>query len=443
MKMMTDKEQRDKPAQRDKDPLRRAREDLDIAEQALRITAGWEQGPDDPLAKLLKVVERINAELDVQRVLTVAAEQIIEIFEAERVFIADVGPEDGIRFRLAVTFKGRPIPGPENEVSHAVIHDVARKREPILVADATTDPRFAQVSSVLHLQLHSVMAAPLMARGELLGVVYADNRLVSGAFNQHTLNLLGIFANHVGIALRNAQLFHELDAARMQLALSERLRAIGEVATFIAHEVKNPLGSIQILVGALQERWAEPELRAKVFEVVPREVDRLNRAVSQILDYARPTPLIKVPVSLVSLAESALEALGPQIERQQVRVHTDFGLDVPVVLADGERVREVLVNLVKNSLEAMGEAPRKELRVTVRRQDEAHVEIALEDSGAGIPDDELPHVFEPFRTSKKTGTGVGLALCQKVVREHGGQITAENIPHGGARFRLSLPVSGA
>jgi two-component system sensor histidine kinase HydH len=238
-------------------------------------------------------------------------------------------------------------------------------------------------------------------------------------------------------------LFHELDAARMQLALSERLRAIGEVATFIAHEVKNPLGSIQILVGALQERWAEPELRAKVFEVVPREVDRLNRAVSQILDYARPTPLIKVPVSLVSLAESALEALGPQIERQQVRVHTDFGLDVPVVLADGERVREVLVNLVKNSLEAMGEAPRKELRVTVRRQDEAHVEIALEDSGAGIPDDELPHVFEPFRTSKKTGTGVGLALCQKVVREHGGQITAENIPHGGARFRLSLPVSGA
>jgi two-component system sensor histidine kinase HydH len=282
-----------------------------------------------------------------------------------------------------------------------------------------------------------------MARGELLGVVYADNRLVSGAFNQHTLNLLGIFANHVGIALRNAQLFHELDAARAELALSERLRAIGEVATFIAHEVKNPLGSIQILVGALQERWAEPELRAKVFEVVPREVERLNRAVSQILDYARPTPLIKVPVSLVSLAQSALEALGPQIERQQVSVHTDFGRDVPAVLADGERLREVLLNLVKNSLEAMGEAPLKELRVSVRRQGEAHVEIALEDSGAGIPDDELPHVFEPFRTSKTTGTGVGLALCQKVVREHGGQITAENIPHGGARFRLSLPVSGA
>jgi len=441
--MAFDKGRAREAADKDRDPLRGAREDLYVAEGALRAMAPEQPGADDPLARLLKVVEQINAELDVQRVLTVTAEQIIGVFEAERVFIADVGPEDQIRFRLAVTFKGRPIPNPESEVSYAVIRDVARKREPILVANAITDPRFAQVSSVLNLQLHSVMAAPLMARGELLGVVYADNRLLSGAFDQHTLNLLGIFASHAGIALRNARLFHELDEARAKLALSERLRAIGEVATFIAHEVKNPLGSIQILVGALQERWAEPELRAKVFEVVPREVERLNRAVTQILDYARPTPLIKVPVSLASLAQSALQALGPQLEKQQVSVRTDFERDVPAVLGDGERLREVLVNLVKNGLEAMAETPLKELRVSVCRRDEAHVEVALEDSGVGIPEEELPHIFEPFRTLKKAGTGVGLALCQKVVREHGGQIVAENLSRGGARFRLSLPVSGA
>jgi len=424
------------------DPLRRAREDLYAAERALGVMAGGSSAPGAPLARLLRVVEQINAELDVQRVLSVAAEQIVGTFEAERVFIADVLPDDQIRFRVAVTFKGRPVADPKNEVSHAVIREVAQKREPILVANATADPRFAEVSSVLDLQLHSVMAAPLLARGDLLGVVYADNRLVSGAFDWHTLSLLGIFANHVGIALRNAQLFHELDEARAELALAERLRAIGEVATFIAHEVKNPLGSIQILLGALQDRWAEPELRAKVLEIVPREVERLNRAVTQILDYARPTPLIKVPVSLAKLAQSALEALGPEIERQQVSVHTDFGRDIPAVLADGERLREVLVNMLKNSIEAMADLPRKDLRLSISRQDEGHVEIVVEDSGAGIPDGELPYVFEPFRTQKKAGTGVGLALCQKVVREHGGQVTAENLPHGGARFRLSLPLSG-
>ena len=441
--MVTDRDSQDRSGEHDQASLRHAREDLYFAEQALRSLARVPATSDPALGRLLRVVEQINAELDVERVLRVAAEQVIEVFEAERVFITDVMAEDQIRFRVAVTFKGRPVSDPQNEVSHAVIREVAQKREPILVANATTDPRFAQVSSVLDLQLHSVMAAPLLARGDLLGVVYADNRLVSGAFDLHALNLLGIFANHVGIALRNAQLFRDLDEARSELALAERLRAIGEVATFIAHEVKNPLGSIQILVGALQERWTEPELRAKVFEIVPREVERLNRAVSQILDYARPTPLIKVPLSLAKLVQSALATLSPQIEEQRVSVRTEFGRDVPAVLADGERLREVLVNVLKNSLEAMAEGSRKDLRISVSRRDEAHVEIVLEDSGKGIPVDELPRIFEPFRTQKRTGTGVGLALCQKVVREHGGQIAAENVPQGGARFRLTLPTSGA
>lgn len=441
--MMSGNARDDEGNKRDQNPLQHAREDLYAAQRGLVDSAGEARRSDEALAELLDVVQKINAELDVERVLGVAARQIIDIFEAERVFIADVSSEGRIGFRLAVTFRGRTVPDPENEVSQAVIHDVARSREPVLVADATTDPRFAQVSSVLHLQLHSVMAAPLMAQGELLGVVYADNRLVSGAFDQRALNLLGLFANHVGIALRNAQLFRELNAARAELALSERLRTIGEVATFVAHEVKNPLGSIQILLGALQERWDEPELRATVFEVVPREVERLNRAVSQILDYARPTPLIKVPVELAALVRSSLKALEPQIGQAGVTISTDFERDIPAILADGERLREVFLNLTKNSLEAMADAPRKELRVSVRRQGVAREEVTFEDTGSGIPEDEIDSIFEAFRTHKKAGTGVGLALCQKVVREHGGHIAVENTRAGGARFRLSFPISGA
>lgn len=426
----------------DEDPVRRAREELYAAERDLADAARSGPAGGDALSKLLAVVQQVNAELDVERVLNLAAQRIIEIFEAERVFISDARPGDPVSFRLAVTFKGLPIPKPELEVSHAVIRDVARTRKPILVADACADPRFAQVSSVRQLQLHSVMAAPLLARGELLGIVYADNRLVSGAFDQYTLNLLGIFASHVGIALRNAMLFQELNAARAELALSERLKAIGEVATFVAHEVKNPLGSIQILVDALRERWPDPQFRAKVFDVVPTEVKRLNRAISRILDYARPTPLIKVPVSLISLVQSALKSLAPQIEPKQVTVTTDFEHDIPAVLADGERLREVFVNLIKNSLESMAGKTTRELRISVRRHDQAHEEVVIEDSGVGIPQHEIEQIFKPFRTSKESGAGVGLALCQKIIREHGGRIAAENTLTGGARLRLILPVSG-
>ena len=426
------------------DPLRRARVQLHATEQALRRSADPATSThDDRLADLLQVIEQINAELDVERVLAMAAEQVIDIFEAERVFIADLLPDRQIRFRAAVTFKGRPVPNPQNEVSHAVVRDVADNRRPVLVENATRDPRFAEVSSVINLQLHSVMAAPLTARGELLGVVYADNRLVTGAFSPHTLDLLGVFANHIGIALRNAQLFNDLNEARAELALAERLRAIGEVAAFIAHEVKNPLGSIQIMLGALQDRWQEPDLRAKVFEMVPREIHRLNGAVSQILEYARQTPLLKVPLKVCKLVQAALDTLAPEVREQAVEVRTDFAEDVPTVFADGERIREVLVNLLKNALEAMAAAPRRELRLAVRRRGAGHVEVIVEDTGQGIPEADLERIFEPFRTGKQIGSGVGLALCQKVVREHGGRITAENVPDGGARFRVSLPLSGA
>ncbi len=441
--MSTDRAREDRRAPGNGNALERAREDLYGMERMLRDRAKEDSREQDALRKLLDVVEQVNAELGVERVLGLVANRIIEIFEAERVFIMDVSQGESIRFRLAVSFNGQPIARPDNEVSHAVIHEVARTRQPMLVADAMSDPRFTEVSSVRNLKLHSVMVAPLLARGEMLGVVYADNRMLSGAFTPWTLSLLSLFANHVGIALRNAQLFDELNEARTELALSERLRAIGQVAAFVAHEIKNPLGSIRILSDALEEKWMEPEFRARFLDVVPREVVRLDKAVQQILDYARPTPLIKVRLDLVKLVESILRFYDPQIREERIQARREFQPGVPGVLADGERIREVLVNLLRNSFDAMARRPTKELKVTVASLSQTQVGVTIEDTGAGIPETEIKRIFEPFRSLKEAGSGIGLALCQKVLREHGGHITAENIPSGGARFRVSLPIAGA
>jgi signal transduction histidine kinase len=287
------------------------------------------------------------------------------------------------------------------------------------------------------------MAAPLLAREALLGVVYVDNRTLPGVFSVRKLDLLRVLANHVAIALRNAELFDQLDVARSELALSERLRAIGQVATFVAHEVKNPLASIRILLDGLQEKWADAEFRSKVFDMVPREVARLDKAVSQILEYARPTPLIKVPVCLSSLVDSAVAILEPEMERRQVRVERLFQPDLPTVLADGERLREVFVNVIKNGIQALTRRPEKQLRLFIQRPDELHEEVVVEDTGPGLAEADIQGLFEPFRALRGSATGVGLALCQKVIREHGGRITAENLPDGGARLRISLPIGGA
>jgi signal transduction histidine kinase len=298
------------------------------------------------------------------------------------------------------------------------------------------------MSSVRNLDLHSVMAAPLIVKDDLFGVVYADNRLIAGAFNQHKLDLLGVFAGHVSVALSNARLFQDLSETRAELAVGERMKTIGQVAAFVAHKVKNPLSSIRLLADMMEDKWDDPGFKARILQALPEDVSRLDAAINEILDYSRPTPMIKVSLRVQNLLESALRSLGPELESRGIRVEMDIDPSLPAVLADGERLREVFVNLLKNAGEAV--ADREEQRVTVRawRTAEGGEEIVVEDSGPGIPEENLETIFEPFRTSKTTGSGLGLALCQKVVREHGGKIRAENAPEGGARFRVTLPIGG-
>jgi signal transduction histidine kinase len=425
------------------DPLEQARRDLFDAERSLREGPESEPEQDPVLRRLLDVVERINADLNTERVLDVASREVLEIFQAERVFIVETVSESELRFRVAVDFEGREIVTPDSEVSHAVLRKVADTREPVLVADATEDPRFGQVSSVQHLDLHSVMAAPLIARDHVLGVVYADNRVARGVFNSRTLDLLRIFASHVGVALRNAQLFRELEEARAELAQSERLKTVGQMATFIVHEVKKSLSSIKILTEALEERWEEESLRNKVLEVVPREVSRLNESVHQLLDYARPTSLNRCAVQMQELVDSSLRTLEAEFREKDIEVVREFEDELPAVLGDGERLREVFINLLRNAIEALEGQDRPCIRVSVLRAGQNRVAITVEDNGPGITEDLIDTIFEPFNTSKDSGTGLGLAFCEKLIREHGGTITAENRAGGGARFRVRLPVQGS
>ncbi len=431
------------------DALGRARREIHALERHLQerrgepSRAGERSRGENALGKLLRIVARLNTELDLERVLALAADQVIDIFEAERVFIIDLRPDGEFTFRLTASYRGHPVARPELEVSHAVVRQVADRLEPILVEDAATDERFAEVSSVASLDLHSVMAAPLLAKGELLGVVYADNRLLSGAFDPYSLNLLGVFASHVGIAIHNAELFEQLTAAQKQLAAAERLRAIGEVGAFVAHRAKNCLASIRILLAALEQRWMEPEVRDRVFALVPQEIDRLSATVNNILGYARPPSSRRIELRLSSVAKSAIALLAPQLDQAEVNVALVVPDDEPAVLGDGDHLREALVNLVRNALEATVNSGPKEIHIEVRRRGEADVEVVVEDTGPGIPEEDLACIFEPFRTNKQGGSGLGLALCQMVAREHGGRVQAENRVGGGARFRFVVPVAGS
>jgi signal transduction histidine kinase len=223
----------------------------------------------------------------------------------------------------------------------------------------------------------------------------------------------------------------------VQLRERERLAAIGAMAAGLAHEIRNPLGAIKGAAEYLDPEHFTTADDAEFLRVIVEETDRLNTVVSQFLDYARPFRARIRPMDLnavvrktVTLIQAARSASG--------RLELDLDDDLPAIQADHEQIKQVILNLVLNALDAGGEAP-----VTIRTQRRGDdVELVVRDRGAGIPPADLDRVFIPFFTTKPSGTGLGLAVCQRIVVHHGGRIRPQSTPGRGTEFSVSLPTTG-
>ncbi len=245
--------------------------------------------------------------------------------------------------------------------------------------------------------------------------------------------------------------FRDLTRVRQledRLRRSDRLAAIGELAAGLAHEIKNPLTSLLTFSRHLTRRFEDPEFRQKFLTVVPRELERINTIVERLLELARPARLTFTPVRLPALLERVLELYGERLDAQGIRVMRDWPRDVPAVWADHEALYRAVVNLVANALDAMSRGGQLTLRLaltdvdplTGARTNARPVVIEVEDSGHGIPRGDLDRVFNPFFSTKDGGTGLGLALTQKIVEDHGGSIDVRSAPGEGAVFRIALPL---
>ncbi|MHC4599917.1 MAG: sensor histidine kinase, partial [Planctomycetota bacterium] len=151
--------------------------------------------------------------------------------------------------------------------------------------------------------------------------------------------------------------------------------------------------------------------------------------------------LIRVPISLAGIVRSTLQTLAGEIEAAGVRVEEDFEEDLPSVRIDGESMKQVLINLVKNGLQAMEASEKKVLRIALARREERVIRLTVSDTGGGIPEENGEKLFHPFFSTKTNGTGLGLAVCKKIVEAHGGAIEMESIVGEGASFRFDLPLA--
>lgn len=228
----------------------------------------------------------------------------------------------------------------------------------------------------------------------------------------------------------------ELKRLEAEMKKKEKWAAIGEFSSSIAHEIRNPLASLKGSIEMLKEDKISQSYRKRLMEIALKEMERLNRIITDFLTYSRPTPPVFKKFDLHSILDETLELLRHTEQNKKGNIFIKKYSGTLEVNADPQKMRQVFWNLGVNALEAMSE--RGELVVSTRNTDRAVV-ITFKDSGVGIEGKDLEKIFYPFFTTKENGTGLGLSIAYRIVEEHAGRINVESSPEAGTTFEIILP----
>jgi two-component system sensor histidine kinase HydH len=234
----------------------------------------------------------------------------------------------------------------------------------------------------------------------------------------------------------------EIRELQERVSRSERLAALGRLAAGMAHEIRNPLSSIKGFAQYFLKRFGDRAEEREYAAIMVKEVDRLNRVITDLLDFARPQAPHREPQSLSAIADHSLEILAPDLAARKVTAVRRYAPDLPAIPVDRDQMLRLFINLVLNASDAMEVGG--ELSIALERSAApAGITIAVSDTGAGIAPEDADKIFEPFFSRKKKGTGLGLAIVHQIVEAHGGAIAVESEPGQGTTFRIVLPQGAA
>ena len=236
---------------------------------------------------------------------------------------------------------------------------------------------------------------------------------------------------------RLTEVYRELQQNFEQMKRAERLFAVGQLAAGLAHELRNPLGSVAGAAGILHRNaHLEPKLQ-ECLEIINKESQRLNRLLTDFLDFARPRPPKYQPMNVDSLLNSVVQLAAHGVGRNGITLRTDVAPQLPSVEGDLEMLKQMLLNLVINAIQAMPGGGEVVVSATLR---DGQLLIRVQDHGCGIAAECRDKIFDPFFTTKEKGTGLGLPVAHQIVEQHGGILTAEANPDCGMTFSAQLPL---
>ncbi|MCK9614470.1 MAG: ATP-binding protein [Candidatus Omnitrophica bacterium] len=235
-----------------------------------------------------------------------------------------------------------------------------------------------------------------------------------------------------------AALADELQKAQEELKRAERLKAVGTLAAGMAHEIKNPLTGIKTFTEYLPEKYTDPKFVEKFHKIVSMEVNKINDIVQQLLDFSKPKPLQLREVNIHQVIDQTLSLLSNSLIKYKIALVRNYDNSLPLLSIDPNQMQQVFCNLFLNAIDAMKEGG--QLSVATKANPD-YIELTISDTGKGIAKKDLEHIFDPFYTTKDTGTGLGMSIIYGIIKEHKGEIGVESGEIKGTKVTIKIPIT--
>ena len=296
-------------------------------------------------------------------------------------------------------------------------------------------------------RIYSFATVPLLGKGKVIGVILVDNLFNQNPITEEDIHFLSMFANQAGLAIENASLYRHLEEVHQELKETqtflvhlEKMVALGEMSTAIAHKIKNPLTSIGGFARRLDRTLPEESQEKKYSQTIFKEVSRLEKILNDLLNYTRDESLVFKELGLRDILEESLSTVAAGIHSGGVQFIKEYGEEIPKVMGDSHQLKQTFFNLINNACQAMKEKGILFLRVhSFSKNGSSYIKVEVEDTGKGIDPENLHNIFNPFYSTKESSLGLGLPIVHRIITSHRGQIEVDNHPGKGVNFIITLP----
>ncbi|HEY2989657.1 MAG TPA: ATP-binding protein [Candidatus Binatia bacterium] len=400
----------------------------------------------DYRATLLRSSREMVSMVDLEAVSDALIQTVVKALEIEKASLFLLDESSGtFKLRSSVGLGADPSRVPDISRDEPLVQAVMKRpealiREELEMADGGV--RVGQLARKMR-QLQAEITLPLNSKDRLIGILNLGHRERKEMYSQEDIEVLSTLANQAAIAIENARLYENLKQSQNIIRRADRLSSLGMLTAGLAHEIRNPLVAIRTFTQLLPERYQDQEFRDGFQSLALKEVDRICGLVNDLLSFARPSTPNMSPQDVNEIVANIARILESQAKEKDVKIGLQLTARLPKIFIDKEQIKQVCMNLILNAIQSIegGGTVKIGTHLFGENGSRRFVQIQVQDTGIGIPEKDIENIFNPFFTTKKDGSGLGLSISHQIIKEHAGYMVVESQVGRGTSFFIRLPVS--